>query len=57
MPEDPKKHDQFKGDDDAIKGGGATTDRGDRDMGQPGPSPDAVDKERAERDKAPNKGS
>jgi len=57
MPEDPKKHDQFKGDDDAIKGGGATTDRGDRDMGHPGPAPDAVEKEKSGRDKAPNKGS
>jgi hypothetical protein len=46
MPEDPKKHDQFEKDADAIDGGGATTDRGNRDMGHPGPAPEEADKER-----------
>ncbi|MDG3005135.1 hypothetical protein [Paludisphaera mucosa] len=46
MSEDPKKHDQFDGDEDANKGGGATTDRGGRDIGQPGPDPNAAARER-----------
>lgn len=47
MPEDPKKSDQFEEESgDAVKDGGATTDRGRRDMGMPGPAPEAADQER-----------
>lgn len=46
MPEDPKRPDQFEGGGDANRDGGATTDRGHRDTGQPGPDPDAAKRER-----------
>lgn len=46
MPEDPKRSDQFEGGGDAHRDGGATTDRGRRDVGQPGPDPEAADRER-----------
>lgn len=45
MPDDPKPSDQFEDGGDAVKDGGATTDRGHRDTGQPGPAPDAADRE------------
>jgi hypothetical protein len=46
MPEDPRRPDQFDGGGDAHRDGGATTDRGRRDTGQPGPDPDAAERER-----------
>lgn len=55
MTEEPRKPDQFESDADAVKGGGATTDRGGRDIGHPGPAPGAAEKERerADREKRP----
>ncbi|AMV37682.1 hypothetical protein VT85_09615 [Planctomyces sp. SH-PL62] len=55
MAENPRKPDQFESDADAVEGGGATTDRGGRDSGHPGPAPGAVEKERerADREKRP----
>jgi len=55
MTNEPRKPDQFEDDADAIKGGGATTDRGDRDMGMPGPAPDAVEKQRREEEERQKK--
>ena len=45
------RSDQFERGEDAIRGGGATTDRGHRDMGMPGPVPDAEKPQREERGK------
>lgn len=45
MAAQPERSDQFEGDGDAVKDGGATTNRGRRDTGQPGPDPEAVEQE------------
>lgn len=46
MTIDDTREEYFRGaDTDAARGGGASTDRGGRDAGMPGPSPEAADRE------------
>jgi hypothetical protein len=43
---DDTREEYFRGaDTDAARGGGASTDRGGRDAGMPGPSPEAAQRE------------